>query len=132
MLPISSRLFWVAFFAAFVLLAGWTFSIGNPIATGAVTGALLWLLVVSPALSGFRRTEVALRMSDAGLLAVTDQVENLYKDIDARRMRSVFGRLLVPVSKHCVVIVPKQAIGPENLEKLRTELIAFATRHQPA
>lgn len=132
MLPITSRLFWVTFFAASVLLVGWIISIGDPIGISAVTGVFLWTLIVSPALSGLRTTEVALRMTDAGLLAVTNQIENLYKDIDASRMRTVLGRLLIPVSNQCVVIVPQQAVGAKNLEKLRAELIAFAARHQPA
>ncbi len=88
-------------------------------------GLPVLLFVVLPVLRGMSRPAFTLAVTDRGLLVRTSAIETLYLRVDVRRVRTVLGRMLIPISGQSVLVVPIVQIGEEAAIDLRRQVLAL-------
>ncbi|WP_205651051.1 hypothetical protein [Tsuneonella mangrovi] len=71
------------------------------------------------------RPAFTLAVTDRGLLVRTSAIETLYLRVDVRRVRTVLGRMLIPISGQSVLVVPIVQIGEEAAIDLRRQVLAL-------
>lgn len=130
-LPLRQRIFWIGLVIFLGVLLIFNAYSADWFGAALILFLLALFLIFGPMLSGRRRPSVCLRVTDLGLLAISDETENLYKRVDVDRMRVIWGRLLVPVNKSCVLIAPVRAIGATGIQELEASLRELAAKDQP-
>jgi len=130
-LPVAQRVWQFATYGVMAALAVFGAAIGDWWLFGAGIFLPAFLMILGPTISGLRSVPVRLRLTGQGILAMTGEVENLYKSVDVRRMRVFMGRLLIPVTRNCVLIVPDRVVGEGGLVKLETLIRTMYKGDQP-
>lgn len=83
------------------------------------------LLVLLPMIRAAQFPAFTLEFTSRGLIGKSATAETLYLGVQPARMRTVLGRLLIPLSGNLVIIVPLRQIGEEAAAQLRRDVLAL-------